>query len=168
MKISLSEIKSMSVNRFRKNLEKSIKIKSFEYLGGKRGSKGIEIKYSCLKMAEYLLPNEELTISEKRFIFSMRNRMVKIGNNFPGKIKSNTCPCGQFEDMKHIYTCKIYNKENENEQYEKIFEDNIIKQKIICERFRINIERKQNIENNSHVIRKVDPLYNDCTVMEIN
>ena len=48
-----------------------------EYLLLKRGSKGNEINYSCIKMAEYLLPNDEgLSISDQRYIFSIRNSLV--------------------------------------------------------------------------------------------
>ena len=50
----------------------------------KRGSKGIEINYSKIEMAEYLMPNDEqLTIEGQRYIFSMRNRMVYVPVNFP-------------------------------------------------------------------------------------
>ena len=79
--LSLSSIICLSVNQFKKILDKSIKRKSFEYLMEKIGSKGKEIRYSCLKMAEYLSPNDYLSISEKRQIFSIRNRMVNIENN---------------------------------------------------------------------------------------
>ena len=78
--LSLSDIISLSVNQLKNILEKSIKRKSFEYLMGKIGSKGKEIRYSCLRMAEYLLPNDYLSISEKMQIFSIRNRMVNIEN----------------------------------------------------------------------------------------
>ena len=52
---------------------------------GRKGRKGIEVNYSSLKMAEYLLPNDELSITEKRYIFSMCNRMINKENNFRGK-----------------------------------------------------------------------------------
>ena len=107
IKMSLNEIENMSTSKFKKILENSIKIRSFKYLIGLRGSKGKEINYSSLKMAEYLLPNEEFSISEKRRIFSIRNRMVNIENSFRGKKIRKTCPCGQIEDMKHIYIATL-------------------------------------------------------------
>ena len=110
---------------------------------GKIGSKGKEIEYSCLKMAEFLLPNEYLSISEKRQIFSIRNRMVNIENNFRSKMKTSTCPCGQIEDMKHIYICKIYEREEENITYEKIYEDDLRKMKRLNERFQRNLEKRE-------------------------
>ena len=117
IRISLIDLQVLNKKEFKKILEKRIKIKAFEYLMEKRGIKGIEIIYSFLKMAEYLLPNAELSISEKRYIFSIRNRMIKTENNFHGKMNKTTCICGELEDMKHIYSCKIYNIENEDEIY---------------------------------------------------
>ena len=69
IKISLNELESMNMREFKKILEKSLEIKSYQYLMGKRGKKGIEITYTSLGMAEYLLPNDELTISEQRYVF---------------------------------------------------------------------------------------------------
>ena len=57
---------------------------AFEYLTSRRGSKGQEIEYTELKMAEYLLPNhEKITTKEQRNILEIRNRMVPIPSNFP-------------------------------------------------------------------------------------
>ena len=136
---------------------------------GKRGRKGIEINYSHLKMAEYLLPNDEVSISEQRYIFSIRNRMIKIENNYRGTKNKITCFCGEFEDMNHIYDCKMFDIKNEERlPYENIFGEDLKKMKIIYERFRKNFEKREN-ENSSPRILNVDPLYsNHCTAMEIN
>ena len=129
----------------------------------KRGSKGQEIEYSRLKMAEYLLPQDEnISILDQQYIFSMRNRMVQIGQNFPEKENENLCICGETEKMKHIHDCKYLNKEDIKTNYEKIFEENIKHQKIVLERFRKNMEKRM-----YHGILKVDPLYSN-TVVEIN
>ena len=71
-----------------KLINEAIEIKTLEYLLKLRGSKGSEIEYKEIKMADYLMPNEEnLTISDKRYIFAIRNRMIQIPNNFPTKNK---------------------------------------------------------------------------------
>ena len=171
IKISLNELECMNMKEFKKILEKSLKIKCYNYLMDKRGKKGIEIKYASLGMAEYLLPNDELTISEQRYVFSMRNRTKRINNNFPENTNKSTCLCGKIEDMKHIYCCKIYNNENEEEEqeYEKIFENNVRNIKKIYEKFKKNFEkREQKQEDNKPRILNVDPLYYNCTAMEIN
>ena len=87
-------------------------------------------------MAEYLLPNnEKLSVKEQRQIFAARNRMVNISENFPLKKKKEECPCGQVENMKHLYNCKHLNIEEESIPYEIIFFDNVKEQKTIMKRF---------------------------------
>ena len=46
-------------------------------------------------------------------MFAIKNRMVQISYDFPNNKKSETCLCGQEENMEHIYLCKILNKEKE-------------------------------------------------------
>ena len=83
---------------------------SLKYLLNKRCSKGKEIKYESLEMADYLKPfNQNLTVEEKRKVFSIRNRMIEIGNNFG---RSEKCiMCGKNEDMNHIYHCEYLNEQ---------------------------------------------------------
>lgn len=72
--MSLEEIKIMTENKFKNLLKESIKQRAVEYLTGKQGSKGKEITYSNIKMAEYLMPNSEsLSIEDQRNIFEIRN-----------------------------------------------------------------------------------------------
>ena len=105
--LSIAEIKEITRNQFRNFLKKSIKEKAFKYLINKRGSKGKEIEYSRLKMAEYLLPQDEnISILDQQYIFSIRNRMVQINHNFPVQENENLCFCEDIESMKHIYDCK--------------------------------------------------------------
>ena len=164
IKMSLEEIKSLSLNQFRNLLDKSINIKALEYLLQKRGSKGIEMKYPCIKMAEYLLPhNEGLSISDQRYIFSIRNRMIQISENFPMNQTETICCCGNSETMIHIYSCKYLNMENVNVIYKKIFEDNVKNQKQVYQRFKQNFDRREEMKNENsshHSIPQVDPLYN--------
>ena len=83
---SIEEVKEMNKTHFKKILKKSIKEKALQYLLDKRGSKGKEIQYASLKMAEYLLPqNENLSITDQQYTFAIRNRMVNIEYNFPNK-----------------------------------------------------------------------------------
>ena len=72
-------------------------------------------------MAEYLLPNEELTIEEQRNIFEIRNMMTNIPSNYISK-KANTsrCICGKIEDIEHIYNCKKLNTKEQKVDYEKM------------------------------------------------
>ena len=90
--------------------------------------------------------------------------MIQIENNFLGKNDEKLCRCGQKEDMKHIYYCKHLNSEEVKINYEEIFEDNTEKMRIVLRRFRKNLENS--LDHGIHKI--VDPLYNNCTAMEIN
>ena len=119
IRIELEEIKEIKRNKFVNLINTSIKKKALEYLQKMRGKKGQEIVYNEIKMADYLLPyGESLSISEKRYIFSMRNRMIPIPENFPNKNqnKDEKCKqCKQTENMKHIYICNM-NQENKDIQ----------------------------------------------------
>ena len=162
LNFTIEEIKEMSKIQFKTLLKKSIEEKALQYLIDKKGSKGKEIQYSSLRMAEYLLPqNENLSIIEQQYIFSIRNRMVQIESNFPNKKIEKICICQEKEDMKHIYYCTKLNSEEVKETFEKIFEENVKQQKIVMERFRKNMEKRD-----CHGILNVDPLFS--TVMEIN
>ena len=86
-----------------------------------------------------------LTISEKRYIFSIRNRMVQIPANFPIRNKNtdkNCQKCGERENMKHIYICKLKQEETEVE-YETIFGENLKQMKKVYSQFKINYENRE-------------------------
>ena len=150
--LTIENIKAMKKNHFKRMLKESIENKARQYLLDKRGSKGIQIKYSSLKMAEYLLPNhEKLSISEQRYIFAIRNRMVHIENNFPNQLSKSPCICGEFENQEHIYSCTLLNQNKVIIEYDRIFEENVKAQKQIYERFKENLEiRNEKTRKNSH------------------
>ena len=138
----------MKETKFRSLLKGKIRTAALEYLNEKRKSKGKEIIYETLRMADYLLPNSSgLSIADKQEIFSMRNRMTNIPANFRSNKETNKCVCGQDEQMAHIYECKYLNKENITINYENIFEDNVEKMKMILQRFKQNMEKRENIQN---------------------
>ena len=150
--LTIENIKAMKKNHFKRMLKESIENKALQYLLDKRGSKGIQIKYSSLKMAEYLLPNhEKLSISEQRYIFAIRNRMVHIENNFPNQLSKSPCICGEFENQEHIYSCTLLNQNKVIIEYDRIFEENVKDQKQIYERFKENLEiRNEKTRKISH------------------
>ena len=142
--MSLEEIKNVSLNRYRNILKKAITESAFQYLIEKRGSKGQEISYTCLKMADYLMPNSSgLTVSEQRYIFNVRNRMIYLPENFPLKQKTTNCACGDLEDMRHVYTCTYWNTEKEEIEYDRIFTDNISQLAKVYKRFQQNYQKKE-------------------------
>ena len=175
LKINLSfeEIKMLTKAKFNQMLKKALAIRAFEYLTQKKGSKGIEINYTELKMAEYLMPNQEnLSIEDRRRIFEIRNRMLPIPANFPLNKNVEKCWCGEDEDMRHIYMCKYWTSEKEKTAYEMIFSEDVSKQNEVYKQFELNYSRREqfksdqnndkqlkNEENLSHVILvNCDPL----------
>ena len=145
---SIEEIKNMKRNEYKNIIKHSIEKKALEYLQSKRGSKGLEIKYTTLEMSEYLLPfNSKLNIDEKRKLFEIRNRMTKIPNNFG---KEEKCVCGKFENMSHIYSCEILNKKKTKISFDEIYNGNLHNQIEIFRRIENNLEerRKMKTENN--------------------
>ena len=162
--LSIDEIKKISVNRFKSLVRVKCQEAAYNYLMNKRGSKGSEIIYSQVEMSEYLLPNNEFSIEDKRKLFSIRNKMYQISSNFCSK-KNNTskCVCQETEDMEHIYVCKSLNDEEIQVEYEKLFCGNMSELTYILRRYEENFEKHEkyknmkNEETPSHVIRK-DPL----------
>ena len=123
-----------------------MKISAIQYLKGKQGFKGQEKDYSCNEMSEYLLPtNKNLTIDEKRRLFGIRNKMTDIPSNFSRGEKEIKCQCGQKEDMEHVYKCEIYNEEEVNLPYEKIYNGNLNEQIAVFRQFELNLQKRQQL-----------------------
>ena len=167
--MSFDEIRNMPINTYKSLVRKKCKEIAFEYLMKKRGSKGSEIRYSAIQMADYLLPNNQLTIEEQRKVFSIRNKMVKIASNFTSR-KNNTykCICEQKEDMLHIYTCRYLNSENAEVNYEYIYHGNVEQQKSVLRRFENNLDKRMEYSNikseneeSDHAIHSSDPLFSE-------
>ena len=79
------------------------------------------------------------------------------------------CPCGQTETMNHIYSFKLWSKENvkNKPEYEMIFSDNISEQVKVNKIFNMNYQTRENYqtkmknektESQPHAIQYCDPL----------
>ena len=134
---------------------------AYKYLMKKRGSKGSEIEYSRIEMAQYLLPNKNLTIDEQRELFAVRNRMVDIPSNFSTKENNlSKCVCQQKEDMQHIYICEYLNTEEPKETFEKLFSKNVKRESSVFERFENNMKiREEYLNKNDHQMQHINPPY---------
>ena len=164
IELSYEQIKVMTKSKFTNILKQKITENALKYLLEKQGSKGKEILYTHLEMAEYLLPcHNKISVGEKQEIFAMRNRMVDIPQNNGNK--SIKCICNETENMKHIYICEILSEKSEHQvEYEEIYNGNFDQQKQVFEIFRKNMEKRKTIT--SKIIFPCDlsdPLY---TVMD--
>ena len=147
MNISLDEIKSLTKTQFNRKLRESVKVKALEYLLQKRGSKGQEIEYMELKMAEYLMPNiENISITDRRKIFEIRNRMLPIASNFPlGKVEEKCC--GEIEDTKHIYICEKWSEKSDKLSFEMIFSDKMPELTKVYKQYNVNLKNRESLKN---------------------
>ena len=79
IKISLEDMKKISKNQFWQIINKAIQERALNYLSDKKGTKGQEMSYKELKMADYLLPsNQNISLDDQQSIFAIYNRMVVI------------------------------------------------------------------------------------------
>ena len=114
----------MSRKEYKNIVKNKILINALEYLKSKRGSKGLEIKYTAIEMADYLQPfNSKLNIEEKGRLFALRNRMTIIPSNY-GK-KEEKCICGSEENLPHIYSCTKLNKIEPKNPNNQIYNGNL-------------------------------------------
>ena len=137
VQLGLDEIKLIAKENFLKIIRAKISERALAYLLNMRGSKGKEIKYERLEMAEYLMPYNKMSIENKQNLFSVRNRMIEIGNNF-GK-KENCLMCNTNENMSHIYSCKFWNKRENELPYEKIYNGNLNEQVKVFRKFEVKL-----------------------------
>ena len=148
----MEEIKAMSKTRFTIILKKRITDAASKYRLKKQGKKGGEIKYTGIHMASYLQPySSTLKINEKQEIFSIRNKMVNIPANFA---TINECICGNIENSANIYDCQKLNNEQPKIEYEEIHSENMGKIRNAYERFKRNINERENTAT-----RNIRPLH---------
>ena len=100
-------------------------------------------------------------LADQRKIFSLRNKMIKIENNFSNTKQS--CLCGEIETLEHLYICSKFS-ENTNEEvtpYEEIYSNNISKQVKVLRRFeKIFLKREETFEKKQHPCDPLkDPLF---------
>ena len=156
---TLDVIKQMSENMFKNILNRRIKENALQYLTGRQKSKGKPIKYTEIQMAEYLLPtNSNLTISQKQKLFSVKNRMIEISENFPNKQMEDKCPCGQPETILHIYNCETLNTgETQILDYDHIYNGKIQDQIRIFEKLESNLNKREQLKQKENDDTPCDP-----------
>ena len=127
--LTLEEIRKIPKEKYTGILKEKTRETALKYLLAKQGKKGSEISYSCLEMAEYLLPhNSVINVEEKCEMFGVKNGMTEIPYNFSSNSQTK-CVCGKLEDNLHIYKCELYNvKQQATIPFMKIFNGNLSQQ----------------------------------------
>ena len=118
---SMKEIKDMKIGVFKSIVKKKCIKTSFEYLVKKQmaGRKGKYIKYLRLTIADYLLPEADMSLEDQQELFSIRCRTNPMGAN-RGKIEYCFTQCGEILNNSHIFQCKVMNKIEDKYEIEKI------------------------------------------------
>ena len=166
IELDLKDIRKMPKESFSQMIKQKISEISLKYLLTKRNSKGKEISYDRLEMADYLMPyNKNLNIEEKQNLFSVRNRMVEIGNNF-GK-NENCVMCQTKEDMIHIYSCEYLNKQEIKIEFSKIYEGNLFEKIEVLRRFNDNM-KKRNEEKSKFKKPPCDPFWDPLNCVKFS
>ena len=155
LNITLKDIKEMTVKQYKDIIKAKCNELAFRYLMNKRRTKGKEIEYTRIQMAQYLLPNGHLEIEDQKQINEIRNKITNITANYSsnGK-KEQICICGEKETMDHIYNCKKLNNSELNIKYENIYSENVKNLKMILNRFKQSMKTRN---ENLHVIQNCDP-----------
>ena len=162
---SFEEIKQMKINQFDKLLKIRIEKTALNYLTSRQGIKGGEMHYSKIEMSEYLTPWIELNILEKRDMFAVKNKMIRISEKFSSSEKSDICWCGISLNMEHIYKCEILNTEEIELPYSEIYNGEINEQISVFKRFMKSFSEKEKYDmrkaENPHAIASCEPQFSD-------
>ena len=123
---SLEFVTSKSEKVFKEIVKREIKTFEFSNLMQERKSKTINLKYSHLKMQEYLLLNN-MNKNEAIILFKFRTRMAPFGENYKAGRFSSTCPyCfSHIDSQEESFKCSALNKMIDiRGKYEDIFVGN--------------------------------------------
>ena len=115
---------------------------AYEYLVNKQinGSKGREIHYSCMSMADYLLPQAGICLEDQYELFSIRCRTNTMGAN-RGIVEMCFTQCGEILNNCHIYKCKILNENEQDYDIDKVLNDCIEEKKKQLKKWRENMKK---------------------------
>jgi hypothetical protein len=130
LNLNLKEIQDMKTSIYRNLVRRKMHKIAFNDLLEiqKNKEKGKYIKYDSLQMADYLLPEAQLNVSEKLDLFALRTEMNMNPNNFGRKIYCEK-GCQEEQSNFHIYNCFRITKEETEDKYENIL-NGTLKQKI--------------------------------------
>ena len=120
IKLTEDEIRKTNENKYKKIVKEQTMKVAFKYLTSKQTSnvknKGSQIKYTELKLQQYLTPVSNLTLKEQREMFALRSQTNKTKSNFRKmKYLSETkCVKTCLEELtnSHITWCEKINSDS--------------------------------------------------------
>ena len=134
----------MKKSIFKNIVKKTCKDTAFKYLieKQKRGSKGVDIRYACLEVADYLLPQSNISLEDQREMFSIRCRTNQMGAN-RGIEEYCETQCGQILNNSHIFECNILNQNRKVLDIKKILNGYISEKKEMLIVWKQNMKRRE-------------------------
>ena len=93
-------------------------------------------------MAEYLLPQSNISLEDQREMFSIRCRMNNLGAN-RGIEEYCETQCGQILNNSHIFECTIQNQNNESFDIKKILNGYLSEKKEMVNIWKHNMQRRE-------------------------
>ena len=130
----MEEIKKMSHEKFKKEVDDAVKSKAFEDLINMKNShsKVKHIQYEKFQMQGYLKPCS-LTNFEAKFAFHARSRMLRVKKNYGQKVCCPVCKIDGVEDTQsHLLNCGALVSENilttKLPDYDNLFSKNLEEQ----------------------------------------
>ena len=148
LNMDLNEIQNMKPSLFKQLVKKQMRKIAFRDLNKihEEKQKGKFIKYNCLTMADYLLPEANLTTEDKLQLFSVRTEMNDNPFNYGGKDLCNL-GCQEFQNNSHILSCLRVNEDTQIFKYED-FLNGPLKLKVqIFEKFKENLIRREQLRD---------------------
>ena len=144
IKENFEEIKTMDKSRFKNLVKEKCNQAAFNYLTEKqrKGSKGRDIQYNSLEMADYLHPQANMSLEDQREIFSVRCRTNDLGAN-RGIIEYCETKCGEILNNSHIFQCKILNIQEKTCDIKYVLNGYIVEKKKHLQIWRDNIKKRE-------------------------
>ena len=141
---SIIDIKNMKTTIFKKLVKDKCIQAALHYLKEKqkKGSKGRDISYTSLGMADYLLPQANMSIGDQRELFSIRCRTNIMGAN-RGIIEYCETECGEILNNSHIFQCVELNIGEQKYEIDKVLNGFIAEKKEHLKIWRENMKKRQ-------------------------
>ena len=146
IELSFETIKSMTRENFKRlTKERSENLAFLELVKKKEsGNKGSSLKYGQkLQMADYLAPNNQLSVAEQIQIFHIRSQINPLPSN-RGLSVPCAAGCGEIMNNSHILQCIVINP-NEQTSHQNLINGDIYEMKKALEQWNSNMKTFEEI-----------------------
>ena len=150
--LGLDEIRCMKRNQFKNITKTKAEESALAYLLQRNtsGSKGSNLRYGAvLEMAEYLCPNNFLSVEDQREIFQIRSQTNALPAN-RGDPQPCLTGCGGILNNPHVFQCPIINKEN-IEDYDLLVNGTLNEMKNSLSHWKENLKKINSIDSTDSV-----------------